>query len=112
MPHGRLSMVGIANSETTPAVVIRPILLAPIAVPPDSVNHSAPSGPDVTFRGKRVPVAMLNSVMTPAVVICAILLPEYSENHRLLSGPITMLHGELDGLPGMANSEKAPAVVT
>ena len=38
--------VGIENSVITPDAVIRPILL-----PPNSVNHSAPSAPAVMPKG-------------------------------------------------------------
>jgi len=69
MSDGKLSGVGMANSVMVPAVVIRPILLAP-----NSVNQRAPSGPAVMPTGKLLAVGRANSVMTPAVVIRPILL--------------------------------------
>ena len=69
----------------TPAVVIRPILLAAI-----SVNHSAPSGPAAMPAGSLSVVGIANSVMAPAVVIRPILLPLYSVNHSAPSGPAAM----------------------
>ena len=49
--------VGIENSVNAPAVVMRPILLAP-----SSVNHSAPSGPAVISCGLAVAVGIENWV--------------------------------------------------
>ena len=69
MPPGALSAVGIGNSVTTPAVVIRPILL-----PSASVNQRLPSGPAAMPDGRLLAVGIGNSVMTPAVVIRPILL--------------------------------------
>ena len=58
----------------TPAVVIRPILLAS-----SSVNQRLPSGPAAIPAGRCRPVGMGNSVMTPAVVIRPIWLPRFGE---------------------------------
>src|SRR5271163_3414135 len=65
MPQGWLSVVGIGNSVITPAVVMRPILLAFI-----SVNHSAPSGPTVMPWGELLAVGIGNSVMACASASC------------------------------------------
>ena len=53
------------EGETTPAVVIRPIL----PVPP-AVNQSAPSGPTVIPSGSSNAAGSVNSLVTaPAVVM-------------------------------------------
>ena len=49
-----------------------------------------PSGPAAMPKGLLLAVGMGNSVMTPAVVIRPILLPSYSVNQRLPSGPAAM----------------------
>ncbi len=72
----------MANSVTTPAVVIRPIFL-----PKYSVNQRLPSGPAAMYQGLLFAVGMANSVMTPAVVIRPIRLAPCSVNQRLPSGP-------------------------
>ena len=70
----------------TPAVVIRPILL-----PANSVNHRLPSGAATMPWGSLPLVGTGNSaVTTPAVVIRAILFIAGLENHRLPSGPAAM----------------------
>ena len=56
--------VGIGNSVTTPAVVMRPILLVSL-----SVNQSAPSGPAAMPKGLLAAVGIGNSVKSPAVVM-------------------------------------------
>jgi len=81
MYSGTLTAVGMANSVTTPAVVILPILLLDC-----SVNHKLPSGPAAIAKGA-APVGVANSVTTPAVVIVPTLLLDGSVNHRLPSGP-------------------------
>ena len=78
--------VGMANSATTPAVVILPMLL-----PAPSVNHNAPSGPAVIPKGTALEFGTGNSVTTPAVVILPMLLPKLSANHSAPSGPAVML---------------------
>ena len=87
-------LVGTVNSLVmTPAVVIRPILLASL-----SANQRAPSGPAA------IPVELpplVNSVITPAVVIRPILLP--SVNQRAPSGPAAIHSGMLP-LVGTVNS--------
>ena len=52
--------LGVGNSVTTPAVVIRPILLCPRS----SVNQRLPSGPAVMPSGPLAAVGIGNSVMT------------------------------------------------
>jgi hypothetical protein len=56
MPRGSLSAVGTANSVMTPAVVIRPTLLAE-----NSVNHRFPSGPAVMSLSVLSAVGTMNS---------------------------------------------------
>jgi hypothetical protein len=85
-----------------PLVVIRPILL-----PPTSVNHRAPSGPEAISCGTLLAVGIANAVMAPDVVMLAILLPPISVNHRLPSGPAMMP----PGFPDALNSVMTPAVV-
>ena len=54
--------MGTGNSVTTPAVVIRPILL-----PADSVNQRLPSGPGRDAAEDALPAwGSVNSVTTPA----------------------------------------------
>src|SRR6266568_3243481 len=62
MPAGSLLAVGTANSVTTPAVVMRPILSADTA---DSVNQRAPSGPAVMPTGLLLAVGTANSRILP-----------------------------------------------
>src|SRR5262245_45804927 len=120
---------GMANSVTTPPVVIRPIF------PPNtcwcvgknaggwllgksvaafraftSVNHRAPSGPTVIEIGLKPLVGTWNSVMTPDVVMRPIWSTLASVNQRLPSGPATMPVGPLAAV-GTANSVTAPLVV-
>src|SRR6266853_1428943 len=88
MPWGKPLVplgVGIGNSVITPAVVMRPILLAFC-----SVNHRAPSGPVVMIWGSLLAVGIGNSVITPAVVMRPILLALCSINHSEPSGPVVM----------------------
>jgi hypothetical protein len=80
MPSGRTFVGwGIGCSINAPAVVMRPILLAF-----NSVNHRAPSGPVVMKEGWAVGVGIVNSVNAPAVVMRPILLPLPSVNHWAL----------------------------
>src|SRR5258708_5241346 len=72
--------VGTANSVTTPAVVIRPILLV------FSVNHSAPSGPVVMKSGPPAGSGRTNSVMLPKATVPPISTGTDSEHHRAPSG--------------------------
>ena len=65
-------------------MVARPILLLA------SVNHRSPSGPAVIVGRRLLAVGILNSVMTPPVVIRPILLPSCSVNQRAPSGPGVM----------------------
>ena len=69
----------------SPDVVMRPMRL-----PLNSVNHKLPSGPAVMPNGWLPPAGSGNSVIAPAVVLRAILLPLNSVNHRLPSGPAAM----------------------
>ena len=70
------------------------MVMRPIRLPLDSVNHMLPSGPRVIDSGL-APAVMpaLNSVMTPAGVMRPILLAPNSVNHRLPSGPAAMSTG-------------------
>jgi hypothetical protein len=103
-----LPLVGIENSVMTPVVVMRPILPGK----PDSVNHSAPSGPAVMPDGLPRVVGIGNSVMRPAVVMRPILLATKagSVNHKAPSGPDVMLEGRLLAV-GTGNSVITPVVV-
>src|SRR5260370_41535911 len=97
MIWGPLPAVGIANSVTTPLVVMRPILLAPF-----SVNHRLPSGPAVMPAGLLVSVGVGNSVIAPAAVIRATRLTPFetapvSVIHRLATCPAGLSRGELSG---------------
>src|SRR6266496_3256808 len=105
MLTGLLLEVVTKNSVTTPAVVMRPILLASY-----SVNHRLPSGPAVMSK-LRVVEGKGNSVKTPAVVILPILLAPDSLNQRLPSAPAAIPSGVLLEV-GMEYSVTAPAVVT
>src|SRR6266545_1983522 len=96
---------GIGNSVMVPVVVIRPICLLP-----NSVNHSAPSGPAVMPRGELLRLGMANSVTLPPVVIRPIWLRLDSVNHSAPSGPVVMPRGPLLAL-GMGNSVMTPPVV-
>src|SRR3954470_13869047 len=64
MPQGWLLAVGMGNSVTKPAGVIRPILL-----PENSVNHRLPSGPARILTGALLGVGIAYSVTLPAGVI-------------------------------------------
>ena len=59
IPNRPLPAVRTGNSVTTPAVVIRPILL-----PPPSVNQRLPSGPAAIAGGWLLAVGTGNSVTT------------------------------------------------
>src|SRR5450631_814036 len=89
MKKGKPLAVGRLNSVTTPAVVMRPILLVP-----SSANHSAPCGPAVMPMGKLLSGSM-NSVKVPVVVIRPICMRSFSVNHSAPSGPAVMPVGEL-----------------
>src|ERR1041385_3371078 len=93
--------LGVANSVNTPAGVRRPTL------PGTSANHRLPSRPVATANGDALTVGITNSVSAPAVVMRPILLPIFSVNHRLPSGPATMPAG----WPAAGNSVTVPAVV-
>src|SRR5713101_8651302 len=84
MPNGLLLAVGMKNSVTAPAVVMRPILLASY-----SVNQRFPSGPAAMSK-LRVVESKGNSVTTPAMEIRPILLALDWLNQRLPSGPVVM----------------------
>src|SRR5436190_1256258 len=88
----------------TPAVVIFPILLAD-----PSVNQRLPSAPVLMSIGPPGEGTGY-SVMTPAVVIFAILFEaaaSFSVNHRLPSGPAAIPPGPLPAV-GIENSMTAP----
>ena len=90
-----LSAPGSAYSVITPAVVIRPILL-----PLDSVNHSAPSGPAVMSARNASGVGSGYSVSWPSLVSRPIALPRSSLNHSAPSEPSTMSVGNTPGASG------------
>src|ERR1035438_10106471 len=101
---GLLLAVGMGNREITPAVVMRPMLLAP-----GIVNHRAPSGPAVIPNGP-TSAGIGNSVITPVVVMRPMLLAVLSANQRAPSGPAAMHPVSLDAV-GIGNSVTTPAVV-
>src|ERR1041384_6178975 len=79
----------------SPAVVIRPMLAAPV------VNHSAPSAPKtIPNVATLAPLigGILNSVTSPSTVILPILLP--SVNHSAPSGPVVIPKRELAPFTG------------
>lgn len=81
MPLESLAGVGIGNSVTMPEVVILPILLVS-----DSVNQSAPSGPEVMSQvNVAVGEGKEYSVIAPKVVILPITRP--SVNRKRLTNP-------------------------
>jgi len=89
MPHGSLSAVGTMYSlVTTPAVVIRPILLVP-----NSVNQRAPSGPEQIPAGELPDVGPLNSLIPPPVVIRPIWLTACLVIQSAPCAPVVMPKG-------------------
>src|SRR5207244_6484266 len=109
MSVGWLAAVGTANSVTTPAVVIRPILL-----PACSVNHRLPSGPAVIPVGVLPAVGTAFSVtgwVSPYVGMRPTLFPAPSTRNSLPFGPGATPRGELAAV-GIAYSVNTPAVVT
>ena len=86
MPKALPLGVELEKSVTTPAVVMRPIVVKD----PPLVNHSAPSGPAVMSEGMPMAPAPENSVIAPAVVMRPILLLSASVNHSAPSGPAVM----------------------
>ena len=86
-------VVGTSYSEISPAVVMRPILETP-----QSVNHSAPSGPTVMPTGEPAPVGYAPpelgsgyaAMRAPLVLMQPIWRLSYSVNQRLPSGPAVM----------------------
>ena len=93
--HGWIALapefaVGIEYCVITPDVVIRPILLMFV-----SVNHRAPSVPDVILFGPAFAVGKAYCVKVPAGVIRAILFIPGSVIHRLWSEPVTIAAGWL-----------------
>ena len=100
IPRGPLKAVGIVNSVTAPAVVIRPILL--VLPPLNSTNQRLSSGPNAKPKEPLIE-GMGNSVMTPLGVTRAILPPLSSANQTLPSGPATIPRGSLIGV-GIGNS--------
>src|SRR6266568_5230733 len=104
MPAASVSATGRVNWRMCPLAG----LIAPIR-PSDSVNHIRPSGPAVMSKGNVLP-ATGNSVITPAVVIRAILLALNSVNHSAPSGPTAIRRGSLFAV-GIENSLKCPAIV-
>src|SRR4051794_25808161 len=71
MNVGSALAVGMGNSVTSPAGVIRPMRFAVAAA---SVNQMLPSGPTVMAYGRAPAVGSAYSVIVPAVVIRPILL--------------------------------------
>src|SRR5262249_6464534 len=103
-----LLAVGIANSVTTPVIVIRPIL-----PPAPSVNHRAPSGPVVMPSGPGDPgTANSTSCKLSAVAVVGmrpIFFDVNSVNHSAPSGPVVMECKMPSALIG--NSVMLPPVV-
>jgi hypothetical protein len=64
IPEGKLFAVGTGYSVITPAVVMRPILLAE----ENSVNHTAPSGPAVIPQGA---LSKVGTLYSPMAACCA-----------------------------------------
>src|SRR5216683_1513492 len=94
---------------TAPEVVIRPILLGS-----GKVNHKAPSGPVVISCGW-LANGIVNSVMTPLVVIRPILpfttpVRTPSVNQRAPSGPKVISAGK-ELVDGSENSVITPEVL-
>src|SRR5919198_6541699 len=85
MPRGALLAVGIGNSVTVPAGVMRPILLA-LA----SVNQRLPSGPGVIQKGLPFGSIPVENSCPSARVVIRPTLPTSSANHRLPSGPLAI----------------------
>ena len=77
-PEITTRLAGFAVMTGAPGTEIRPMLLALC-----SVNHIAPSGPAAMPEGALLAVGMVNSVMTPAVVILPILLPSEDANQKI-----------------------------
>lgn len=89
MPASPAELVGTENSVTTPAGVMRAILLAAVCR-----NQRLLSGPNVIASGDERSVGMANSVIVPEVVIRPILFACWV-NHRAPSGPLAMPRGPL-----------------
>ena len=77
---------GFVNIVMTPVVVIRPMALSADVF--TSVNHSAPSGPEVSAVAK--PEGRGNVVVDPDVVMRPMAPPSSAMNHSAPSGPVTM----------------------
>ena len=86
---------GSGYSVTTPLVVIRPSMATTSLLGGVSVNQRSPSEPVTIWNGPLPARASGNSVICPAVVTRAILLPLRSATHRLPSGPAAIPIGEL-----------------
>src|SRR5207253_351677 len=82
--------LGTANSTALAPVVMRPILLAE-----NSVNHSLPSGPGATPHGLE---EVGNSVTAPERVMRP--RAPFSVNQTLPSGPGAISNGELFAVTG------------
>src|ERR1019366_4062223 len=111
--HLQADALGVetANSETTPLVVILPIL-CPLRLVKSgfSVNQSAPSEPEVIPKGARV-LGRGYSVITPAMVTRPILLVVGTANQSAPSGPVVMPDTPRRLSEGFVYSVITPAVV-
>src|SRR5690242_8360024 len=92
----------------TPPGVILPIRLVFERLIVPAVNHMFPSGPWVMLDGTESPAGIVNSVISPVVVILPILAPVDSVNHMLPSGPWAMPKG-FELATGRAYSVIVPA---
>src|SRR6266851_49342 len=85
MAFGKLAGVGIGYSVTTPAGVMRPMLL-----PVVSANHKFPSGPSAMSPGALPVPGIGKSLDWPVMVMVPIRFAIGSVNHMLPSGPLMM----------------------
>ena len=81
------------NSVTSPVAETRASDELPV-----SVSQMLPSGPPTIPSGKALLDGSVISVSCPAVVMCPILLPLYSVNHRSPLDPSAIPRGSLAGV--------------
>jgi len=113
------SVAGVSIPRSKFNVIVVPLMLGrkprpqagarAIWSPSDSVNHRAPSGPEVIQLGVLYKVGTEYWLIIPAVVIRLTLPPLNSVNHNAPSGPAVMPPGELLGWIGY--SVMIPVVV-
>src|ERR1700730_5989839 len=82
-----LSPVTMRASTTMGCGVSGPVVIRPILLAPNSVNHSAPSGPATIPKGWLDGDGRAKDETKPAVVIRPIAFPLFLVNHRAPSGP-------------------------